>query len=100
MPASTPLSIAATGDRVAAVGRTLMLIVLTVGFALNFCDAPGRPPPAASMTGRLARTVRLPATWTASALYAVAFGGFVAFSVYLPSSLRTAYDLSGERSPR
>ncbi|MGW0182080.1 MFS transporter [Nocardia sp. NPDC003345] len=57
-------------------------------------DAPGRIPPAESMTARLAQTVRLPATWAASALYAVAFGGFVAFSVYLPSYLRTAYDLS------
>ncbi|MEU1985720.1 NarK/NasA family nitrate transporter [Nocardia sp. NPDC019395] len=57
-------------------------------------DAPGRTAPAESMTTRLKQTVRLPATWEASALYAVAFGGFVAFSVYLPSYLRTAYDLS------
>lgn len=57
-------------------------------------DAPGRTPPTESMTDRLKQTVRLPATWAASALYAVSFGGFVAFSVYLPSYLRTAYDLS------
>lgn len=57
-------------------------------------DAPGRTPPTESVTARLNRTVRLPATWAASALYAVTFGGFVAFSVYLPSYLRTAYDLS------
>nr|WP_245664482.1 MFS transporter [Nocardia grenadensis] len=57
-------------------------------------DAPGHTPPTESVTARLNRTVRLPATWAASALYAVTFGGFVAFSVYLPSYLRTAYDLS------
>ncbi|MBF6349533.1 NarK/NasA family nitrate transporter [Nocardia flavorosea] len=57
-------------------------------------DAPGRTAPTESMTTRLKQTMRLPATWEASALYAVAFGGFVAFSVYLPSYLRTAYDLS------
>ncbi|GGL21131.1 nitrate/nitrite transporter [Nocardia jinanensis] len=57
-------------------------------------DAPGRTPSAESITARLNETVRLPVTWAASALYAVSFGGFVAFSVYLPSYLRTAYDLS------
>ena len=35
--------------------------------------------------------------WQLSFLYAVAFGGFVAFSVYLPTYLTTAYGL--ERSP-
>ena len=34
-----------------------------------------------------------PATWQLSFLYAVAFGGFVAFSVYLPTYLTTAYHL-------
>ncbi|MEV0105765.1 MFS transporter [Nocardia sp. NPDC050799] len=57
-------------------------------------DAPGHTPPTESVTARLNQAVRLPATWSASALYAVSFGGFVAFSVYLPSYLRTAYDLS------
>ncbi|MCX0269694.1 MFS transporter [Nocardia zapadnayensis] len=57
-------------------------------------DAPGHTPPTESVAARLNQTVRLPATWAASVLYAVSFGGFVAFSVYLPSYLRTAYDLS------
>jgi NNP family nitrate/nitrite transporter-like MFS transporter len=56
-------------------------------------DAPGRTRPAGSLVGRLASNARLPITWQASILYAVAFGGYVAFSVYLPSYLRTAYDL-------
>ena len=58
-------------------------------------DAPGRTPGAAG--GLLARTwatLRLPATLQLSWLYAVGFGGFVAFSVYLPTFLANAYDLT------
>ncbi len=33
-------------------------------------------------------------TWQMSALYAVAFGGYVAFSVYLPTYLKAEYQLS------
>ena len=36
---------------------------------------------------------RLPITWQACILYAVAFGGYVAFSVYLPAYLKTAHGL-------
>jgi len=43
---------------------------------------------------RLAATGRLRITWQAAALYAVAFGGYVAFSVYLPSYLKTGYGLA------
>jgi NNP family nitrate/nitrite transporter-like MFS transporter len=42
----------------------------------------------------MAAVVRLPITWQASLLYAVGFGGYVAFSVYLPTYLRNAYALS------
>jgi NNP family nitrate/nitrite transporter-like MFS transporter len=57
-------------------------------------EAPGRTPPAEPLAKRLAETVRLPVTWQASALYAVAFGGYVAFSVYLPTYLKTQYGLT------
>jgi NNP family nitrate/nitrite transporter-like MFS transporter len=33
-------------------------------------------------------------TWQAAALYAIAFGGYVAFSVYLPTYLKNAYGLT------
>jgi len=62
--------------------------------ALVLRDAPGRTVPAGSAWQRLRATVRLPITWQASALYAVGFGGYVAFSVYLPTYLKTAYSLS------
>jgi NNP family nitrate/nitrite transporter-like MFS transporter len=57
-------------------------------------DAPQRTAPATSLAARLHTTLRLRITWEASALYAVAFGGYVAFSVYLPAYLKTAYGLT------
>jgi NNP family nitrate/nitrite transporter-like MFS transporter len=56
-------------------------------------DRPDRPVPHGSVLGRLAVTLRMAVTWQLSFLYAVAFGGFVAFSVYLPTYLVTAYGL-------
>jgi NNP family nitrate/nitrite transporter-like MFS transporter len=46
------------------------------------------------MLRRTWETFRLPVTLQMSFLYAVGFGGFVAFSVYLPTYLRDAFDLS------
>ncbi|SFO92112.1 MULTISPECIES: MFS transporter [Actinomadura] len=57
-------------------------------------EAPGRTAPSEPLAKRLAATARLGVTWQASALYAVAFGGYVAFSVYLPTYLKTEYGLS------
>jgi len=57
-------------------------------------DAPGRTVPTTSLLTRLSANARLPITWQACALYAVAFGGYVAFSVYLPAYLKTAYGLT------
>jgi len=57
-------------------------------------DAPGRTAPTTSLMTRLVANAKLPITWQACILYAVAFGGYVAFSVYLPAYLKTAYDLT------
>jgi NNP family nitrate/nitrite transporter-like MFS transporter len=70
------------------------LAAYAVGSWLLLRDAPGRAVPAEPLGTRLLATARLPITWQASALYAIAFGGYVAFSVYLPTYLRTAYGLS------
>ena len=40
---------------------------------------------------KLAAALRLPVTWQMSFLYAVTFGGFVAFSTYLPTYLKDVY---------
>ncbi|MFC3890414.1 MFS transporter [Lentzea rhizosphaerae] len=76
------------------VVTAVVLAVYAVVAAVFLRDAPGRTIPAESLGRRLADTVRLPITWQASALYAIAFGGYVAFSVYLPAYLKTAYGLT------
>jgi NNP family nitrate/nitrite transporter-like MFS transporter len=40
---------------------------------------------------KLTAALKLPVTWRMSFLYAVAFGGFVAFSTYLPTYLKDIY---------
>jgi len=57
-------------------------------------DSPARVAPTESFGRRMQAALRLPVTWQLSALYAVAFGGYVAFSVYLPTYLKNAYSLS------
>lgn len=71
-----------------------VLAVYAVLAALLLRDAPGRTVPTGTLGSRLATVLRLGVTWRASALYAVAFGGYVAFSVYLPTYLRTGYGLA------
>jgi MFS transporter, NNP family, nitrate/nitrite transporter len=62
--------------------------------ALLLRDAPGRTIPSGSFLARTWATLRMRATLQLSALYAVGFGGFVAFSVYLPTYLKNAYGLT------
>ncbi|MGW2639019.1 MFS transporter [Streptomyces sp. NPDC001348] len=71
-----------------------VLAVYAALAALLLRDAPGRTVPTEPLARRLAATARLGITWQASALYAVAFGGYVAFSVYLPTYLKTGYGLT------
>ncbi len=80
--------------------RTPFLIVaaiLAVYAAVAFLlvrDAPNRPRPVGAAWDRITEVARLTVTWQLCFLYAVGFGGFVAFSVYLPAYLRTAYGLT------
>ncbi|WP_189710299.1 nitrate/nitrite transporter [Streptomyces anandii] len=71
-----------------------VLAAYAVLAALLLRDAPGRTVPTEPLGRRLAATCKLPVTWQASALYAVCFGGYVAFSVYLPTYLKTGYGLA------
>ena len=75
-------------DLVAAV-----LLVYAVLAAVLLRDRADRQIAPGSLLQRLAATLRMAATWQLSFLYAVAFGGFVAFSVYLPTYLTAAYQL-------
>jgi NNP family nitrate/nitrite transporter-like MFS transporter len=71
-----------------------VLVIYGIVAWLVLRDFPGRTRPTEPLGRRLAAAVRLPITLQASALYAVAFGGYVAFSVYLPTYLKTAYGLT------
>jgi NNP family nitrate/nitrite transporter-like MFS transporter len=62
--------------------------------AILLRDLPGRTIPAGSLASRTVATLKVPATIPLALLYAVSFGGFVAFSVYLPTYLRNAFELS------
>ncbi len=57
-------------------------------------DRPDRPRPPGSVLSRTWSVLRLRSTLLLALLYAVSFGGFVAFSVYLPTYLKTAYELT------
>ncbi|GGZ64930.1 MFS transporter [Streptomyces subrutilus] len=87
--------------RIAAHGENLPFLVVAAALAcyavlaaLLITDPPGRTAPAAPLATRLAGAGRLRTTWELSALYAVGFGGVVAFGVYLPTYLKTWYELT------
>lgn len=90
---STVRLVTANGDSSPFVITSIVLAVYAVVSWLLLRDAPGRTVPTQSLGKRLAATSKLPITWRACILYAVAFGGYVAFSVYLPAYLKTAYGL-------
>ncbi|MBT2440252.1 NarK/NasA family nitrate transporter [Streptomyces sp. ISL-36] len=86
--------------RIAEHGENLPFFVVAVALAayavlafLLVSDRPDRPVPTASLAARLGRAGRLKVTWELSALYAIGFGGIVAFGVYLPTYLKTWYAL-------
>jgi len=83
----------------AALPFDLVAIVLALYGVLALSllrDAPGRIPSTSGFWARIASTMRLKVTIQLSLLYAVGFGGFVAFSVYLPTYLKNAYQLSAD----
>jgi NNP family nitrate/nitrite transporter-like MFS transporter len=96
----TAISAFSTVQLGTAVGATFpfdlvagALVVYAVVARVLLCDHPDRPVPTESVLVRLRVVLRMPATLQLSFLYAVAFGGFVAFSVYLPTLLTSAYHL-------
>ncbi len=82
------------GEKAPFLITAVVLAVYSVVAWLVLRDAPGRVVPTTSLASRLNANARLPITWQASLLYAVAFGGYVAFSVYLPAYLKTAHGLT------
>jgi MFS transporter, NNP family, nitrate/nitrite transporter len=73
------------------------LVVIGALLWLLMRDSPAWKPNLAPVVPKLAAAAKLPLTWQMSFLYAVTFGGFVAFSTYLPTYLKNVYsfDLTG-----
>ena len=82
------------GQAAAFVIVAIALAVYAVVAWLVMRDAPGRVIPSTPLVQRLAATARLPITWQAGVLYTVGFGGYVAFSVFLPLYLKNSYALT------
>lgn len=77
------------------IAVALVVVAFIVWSAMH--DSPAWRPNTDAVVPKLAAAARLPITWQMSFLYAVAFGGFVAFSTYLPTYLKDVYefDLTG-----
>lgn len=71
----------------------VVLAVTGAAFLLFGRNAPAWVPATGSTWHRFRGALRLRVTLELSTLYAITFGGFVAFGVYLPTYLRTAYRL-------
>ncbi|KHL15075.1 NNP family nitrate/nitrite transporter-like MFS transporter [Mumia flava] len=69
-----------------------VLVATAVLVWLAMRDSPAWSPNTDPVVPKLAAAAKLPVTWAMSFLYAVAFGGFVAFSTYLPTYLKDVYD--------
>ncbi|EMF29698.1 major facilitator superfamily protein [Streptomyces gancidicus BKS 13-15] len=96
----TAVSAFTTVQLAGAVDRSFpftLVAVILAGYAVTahflLRDQPERAVPGGSLLTRTTATLRMPTAWQLAFLYAVAFGGFVAFSVYLPTYLTTAYGL-------
>lgn len=74
------------------VAVLLVLYALAAWVVLR--DRSDRPRAAGSWIARTWATLKLRPTIELALLYAVSFGGFVAFSVYLPTYLKNAYSLT------
>jgi len=72
------------------IAVALVVVASLVWFAMR--DSPLWRPNTDPVVPKLAAAAKLAVTWQMAFLYAVAFGGFVAFSTYLPTYLKDVYD--------
>jgi len=87
-----PVVAAAYGYRAVYWGMSVILLVWTGVFVVLARNAPqaAKPKGLSEMLGVLARE---PLAWALAAFYFLTFGGFVAFSIYLPTLLRDQFGL-------
>ena len=75
---------------------THVIIAVALAATATLCvvvmrNAPRFEPNTDPVIPKLKAAARLPVTWEMSFLYAVVFGGFVAFANYLPTYIKTIY---------
>ncbi|MBB2894666.1 MFS transporter [Flexivirga oryzae] len=97
----TAISALTTVSLFKAHGKSVPFVIVAVALAvyaviawLLMGDAPGRVIPTTPLAQRLLANAKLPITWQSCVLYSVGFGGYVAFSVFLPLYLTNAYALT------
>jgi len=71
-----------------------LLVLVSIIFMAVGKNAPGWKAAKGSSISRLITASKLRLTWDLSSIYAVTFGAFVAFGVYLPVLLKVSYGLS------
>lgn len=90
----TPRFVNWFGSITAHVIIAVALALTAVVVMMRMTDSPRWQPNTDPVLPKLLAAGRLAITWQLSILYAITFGGFVAFSTYLPTYLRTIYDFS------
>jgi NNP family nitrate/nitrite transporter-like MFS transporter len=89
----TPRVAASAGRSWAFLIVAIGLAVIGVAFLLLGRDAPCRPRATEPFLTRFRAALGLRVARDLALLYAITFGGFVAFGVYLPTFLKTVYGL-------
>ncbi|MEU1732783.1 MFS transporter [Streptosporangium sp. NPDC020145] len=87
----TPRLVEWLGRAQTHVLMAVLLAVMGVVMLLVSRDSPEWRSATAPALPRMREAVRIKATWQCAFLYAVCFGGFVAFSTYLPTLLQVVY---------
>ncbi|WP_290428393.1 nitrate/nitrite transporter [Agromyces larvae] len=72
------------------IAVVLLVVAALVWFMMR--DSPAWKPNRDKVWPKLAAAGKLAVTWQMAFLYAVTFGGFVAFSTYLPTYLKAIYE--------
>lgn len=71
----------------------IVLVIYAVVAWFLMKNPPSWQPTKRSVTASMTAAAKIPLTWQACYLYAVSFGGYVAFSVFLPTMLNRWYSL-------
>ncbi|MFI6797532.1 nitrate/nitrite transporter [Streptosporangium canum] len=90
----TPRLVESAGRMQTHVMMAAALAVMAVVMLLFSRNSPAWKPSTAPALPRMREATKIKATWQCAFLYAVAFGGFVAFSTYLPTLLQNVYGFS------